>query len=69
LRNSKINIGKRKNTQERKNYLIGKKILEERMKYLSIKVDKSTQTEFEDKKPANLVDKFSQVNLNLGYKI
>ncbi len=39
------------------------------MKYLSIKVDKSTQTEFEDKKPANLVDKFSQVNLNLGYKI
>lgn len=42
------------------------KILEERMKYLSIKVDKSTQTEFEDKKPANLVDKFSQVNLNLG---
>lgn len=44
------------------------KMIEEKRGLLVPKIDKHTQTEFEDKKPANLVDKCLQVNLNKSLK-
>ena len=44
------------------------KMIEEKRGLLVPKIDKSTQAEFEYKKPANLVDKCLQVNLNKSLK-